>query len=120
MLCGLLDLPGSFPHSDDAVPLPANRRRILCDPVGARTHPLAPATCSAAARLGRFMALARPDSDEEKGNSTKGFYEIPIDDHGSAGNGRHRNRDFHRGRLLRRRLLPGQTSLLRKVSTADS
>jgi hypothetical protein len=66
------------------------------------------------------MALARSDSGEEKGNSTKGFYEIPIDDHGGAGNGRHCDRDFHRGRLLRRRLLPGQTALLRKVSTADS
>jgi hypothetical protein len=66
------------------------------------------------------MALARPDSGEEKGNSTKGFYEIPIDDHGSVGNGRHCDRDVYRGRLLRQRLLPGQTALLRKVSTADS
>jgi hypothetical protein len=66
------------------------------------------------------MALARPDPGEGKGNSTEGFYEIPIDDFGGIRAGRHCDRDFHRGGLLRWRVLPGQNALLRKVSAADS
>jgi hypothetical protein len=57
---------------------------------------------------------------EVKGNSTGGFYEIPVDSYCGSGTGQLSNSDFVGCLLQRRWLLQGETGLLResKVSTA--
>ena len=61
--------------------LSTDRRRKICRFYFIRDAPLGASSGSAAARLillpRRFVPLCR---DEGKGNSTGGFYEIPIDD----------------------------------------
>ena len=94
MLLGLRVLPGLTLVGEDAVRLFAIRRGIFCHALHSRARPLGPSTRSPAARLIGFAALARPEFGRGKGNSTGGFYEIPIDDRGSSRASRHSERNF--------------------------
>ena len=94
MLCDLRVRDRLVPHSGDTVCFLAAWRGILCSSFRSRATPLAPSSRSAAARLSRFAASARPELGRGERNSTGGFYEIPIDDRGSARADRHSERDF--------------------------
>lgn len=97
MLRGLHVLPGRA-LVRNSICLSAHGRGIFCRFHYFRARPLAPSTCSTAARLiGSRYWLAPQLRDEEKENSTEGFYEIPDDDRGGYRAGRHSERNFALG-----------------------
>lgn len=85
----------AFRYHEGAVCLSSRRRRIVRCFHCFRAHPLAASAGSAAARpvfsdVGSSPRLRA----EKKRNLTGGFYEIPTDDPGGSGAGRHSERDF--------------------------
>jgi hypothetical protein len=97
MLRGLRALRGHPFLDRKTLCLPADRRGIFCCAFDSRATPLAPSTCSSAARLIRLQRWLVRRGGREEGNSTGGFYEIPIDDRGGYRAGRHSERNFALG-----------------------
>src|ERR1043166_7358905 len=95
MLRRLLFLPRHPFGAGAPLPLPADRRRVFCRFRGPGTGPTASSPGSTAARPSRLTALApSAAAGGEKRTSTGGFHEIPDDDRGGPGAGRHSERDF--------------------------
>ena len=94
MLRSLRVWPRSVFDPGNAVPPSTIRRRIFCHALNSRARPFGPSTRSSAARLIGLRRWLVRNSGEEKGNSTGGFYEIPIDDRGSSCASRHSERNF--------------------------
>ena len=94
MLCGLHPLRGHHFLRHETFCLPAHRRGIVCCAFDSRARPLAPSTRSSAARLIRLRRWLVRHGGRGEGNSTGGFYEIPIHDRDSHRAGRLSERNF--------------------------
>ena len=93
MLRGLRFLPGHS-RQDVCLRLSARGRGIFYSPFGPWPSPVAPSTCSTAARLISLRRRLAPHlRDERKETSTGGFYEILTDNPGGH-RARHSERNF--------------------------